>query len=179
MFRRWFLGANKHLYKWVCPSVRPSVRLSVPPLRLFIFGDIDMLISTAWPVLALVINIFVMVTVVSIRKLYNIRQLRWMTLYLRYIFQTDINECESRPCLNGATCVNKENDYQCSCIAGYTGTKCEINIDECDHDTCQNGGRCIDGINVYSCHCRDGFSGDNCQVSRVFCEDFMMMIMDN
>ena len=41
-----FLGAKKHLYKWV--------RRSVGPLRLFIFGDIDALLSTAWPVLALV-----------------------------------------------------------------------------------------------------------------------------
>ena len=43
-----FLGASKHLCEWVCP---PSIR----PLRLFIFGDIDVLISTAWPVLAPVV----------------------------------------------------------------------------------------------------------------------------
>ena len=44
--RKHFLGANEHFYKWVRPSGRP--------LRLFVFGDIDVLISTAWPVLALV-----------------------------------------------------------------------------------------------------------------------------
>ena len=48
-----WLGANKHLHKWVCPSVGLSVRL----LCLFIFGDLGVLISTAWPVLALVKHI--------------------------------------------------------------------------------------------------------------------------
>ena len=35
-------------------SVGPSVGPLVHPLRLFIFDDIDVLISTAWPVLTLV-----------------------------------------------------------------------------------------------------------------------------
>ena len=30
-----FLDASSHLYKMVCPSVRPSVRLSIHPLRLY------------------------------------------------------------------------------------------------------------------------------------------------
>ena len=38
----------------VRPSVRPSLRRSVAPLRLFIFGGIDALLNTAWLVLALV-----------------------------------------------------------------------------------------------------------------------------
>ena len=33
-----FLGTAKHLYRKVCPSVRPSVGPSVRPLRLLIFG---------------------------------------------------------------------------------------------------------------------------------------------
>ena len=70
--------------------------------------------------------------------------------------------------MNGATCVDKENDYLCSCIPGYTGTKCEINIDECRHDPCQNGGRCIDGIDTFSCDCEDGYTGDRCQVRNVY-----------
>ena len=48
------LDASSHLYKRVCPSVRPSVRRSVGPLRLLIFGGFGVLWSTAWPVLALV-----------------------------------------------------------------------------------------------------------------------------
>ena len=38
---------NKRLLKYVCPSVRPSVRPA------FIFGDFNEHLSTAWPVLAL------------------------------------------------------------------------------------------------------------------------------
>ena len=38
---------------------------------------------------------------------------------------TDINECESEPCLNGGTCANGNNQYTCSCVAGYQGTNCE------------------------------------------------------
>ena len=53
-----FLGATKHLYKMVCPSVHWSVgRLvgwSFGPLRLLILGGFGVLWSTAWPVLALV-----------------------------------------------------------------------------------------------------------------------------
>ena len=36
-----FLGASKHLYKRVCPSVRRSVRPSVRPLRLFFYPLIE------------------------------------------------------------------------------------------------------------------------------------------
>ena len=43
----------------VSGSVRPSVHRSVGPLRLFIFGDIDVLLSTAWPVLALVRSLLI------------------------------------------------------------------------------------------------------------------------
>ena len=46
----------KHLYKRVCPSVRRLVHLSVCPLCPLIFGGIDVLLSTAWPVLALVLQ---------------------------------------------------------------------------------------------------------------------------
>ena len=50
-----FLGASKHLCKRVCPSVRPSVG----PLRLHIFGGFDVLKSTAWPVWPLVFIVIV------------------------------------------------------------------------------------------------------------------------
>ena len=47
LIRKKFLGAEKHLYNRVCPSVSP--------LRLLIFGGFRVLQSTAWPVLALVL----------------------------------------------------------------------------------------------------------------------------
>ena len=38
---------------------------------------------------------------------------------------SDINECDSNPCLNNATCNEGINSYNCTCEAGYQGTNCE------------------------------------------------------
>ena len=37
----------------------------------------------------------------------------------------DINECDSDPCQNSATCTDVVNAFSCSCENGYTGTLCE------------------------------------------------------
>lgn len=37
----------------------------------------------------------------------------------------DIDECESSPCQNGATCHNNQNHYACTCAGGWTGTNCD------------------------------------------------------
>ena len=39
---------------------------------------------------------------------------------------TDIDECASSPCLNGGSCTDDVNAYQCTCVGGYNGTNCEI-----------------------------------------------------
>ena len=38
---------------------------------------------------------------------------------------SDINECDSNPCMNGSTCVHGINGYSCTCAAGNTGDMCE------------------------------------------------------
>ena len=38
---------------------------------------------------------------------------------------TDIDECSSNPCENGATCIDGDNKYTCSCAAGFNGDNCE------------------------------------------------------
>ena len=38
----------------------------------------------------------------------------------------DIDECESNPCKNGASCVDGIGSYTCNCPQGYTGDECEI-----------------------------------------------------
>ena len=40
------------------------------------------------------------------------------------IIVADINECDSTPCSNGATCTEGVDSYTCTCTSGYAGTKC-------------------------------------------------------
>ena len=40
-------------------------------------------------------------------------------------FYSDIDECQSNPCLNGGTCRNLENHYMCDCQTGYEGLNCQ------------------------------------------------------
>jgi hypothetical protein len=41
----------------------------------------------------------------------------------------DINECSPDPCLNGGSCEDLVNGYECTCVTGYNGTNCENSID--------------------------------------------------
>ena len=40
-------------------------------------------------------------------------------------YPSDTDECASTPCLNGATCVDLVNMYQCDCVPGFNGTDCD------------------------------------------------------
>lgn len=45
---------------------------------------------------------------------------------------TDIDECASTPCKNGATCQHGINSFNCTCLPGYKGADCGEDIDECE-----------------------------------------------
>jgi hypothetical protein len=79
---------------------------------------------------------------------------------------TDINECSSSPCRNGATCVDGVNSYTCSCVPGYTGVLCQTDINECASAPCQNRGTCSDRVNGYTCTCPANAVGTNCQTKQ-------------
>lgn len=44
--------------------------------------------------------------------------------------ELDINECQSNPCRNQATCVDELNSYSCKCQPGFSGSRCETGIYE-------------------------------------------------
>ena len=47
-------------------------------------------------------------------------------IFVFFSYILDINECESRPCMNNGKCIDEVNKYNCQCMAGYTGLNCEI-----------------------------------------------------
>ncbi|TKR76615.1 hypothetical protein L596_017729 [Steinernema carpocapsae] len=97
------------------------------------------------------------------------RQISRLAHYLRE------DECLSRPCKNGATCLDQFDKYLCLCPPHFTGPNCEFPIDECaDHKGtvtgCQNNGTCENTKNGLKCHCPKGFHGALCQTRSNACE---------
>ena len=39
--------------------------------------------------------------------------------------------------------------FICTCVAGYTGTNCDVNIDDCADSPCGDWGQCVDEIDGY------------------------------
>jgi Notch-like protein len=64
--------------------------------------------------------------------------------------EEEVDECEVRPCLNGATCRDHVGRYSCDCVAGFQGHDCQVNTDECESGPCLNQGACIDQVNRYT-----------------------------
>ena len=48
---------------------------------------------------------------------------------------------------------HKSYEIFCTCIPGFTGSRCEINVNECANHPCMNGGSCFDYIDHYHCSC--------------------------
>ena len=61
-----------------------------------------------------------------------------MSVQLNFL-EMDINDCESQPCLNNATCVDSVASFTCSYLPGYTGQNCKHEINECASDPCVHG----------------------------------------
>ncbi|XP_073713965.1 neurocan core protein-like [Misgurnus anguillicaudatus] len=47
--------------------------------------------------------------------------------------QRDIDDCQSNPCENGGTCIDKEDSFVCLCLPSYTGDQCERDTEGCEH----------------------------------------------
>ncbi|EHB16173.1 Sushi, nidogen and EGF-like domain-containing protein 1 [Heterocephalus glaber] len=80
-----------------------------------------------------------------------------------------------RPCLNGGKCIDDcvtgNPSYTCSCLAGFTGRRCQRDVNECASHPCQNGGTCTHGVNSFTCQCPTGFGGPTCGSAQSPCED--------
>uniref|UniRef100_A0AAV2KYH3 Sushi, nidogen and EGF-like domain-containing protein 1 n=1 Tax=Knipowitschia caucasica TaxID=637954 RepID=A0AAV2KYH3_KNICA len=80
-----------------------------------------------------------------------------------------------RPCLNGGQCIDDcitgNPSFTCSCLAGFTGRKCQIDVNECASSPCQNGGTCEDQINSFVCQCPPGYTGVRCEFDIDECKD--------
>ncbi|MGH0158069.1 UNVERIFIED_CONTAM: hypothetical protein FKN15_073952, partial [Acipenser sinensis] len=84
--------------------------------------------------------------------------------------ESDIDECGSAPCQNGAACKDGVGEFVCQCQPGYVGMLCELEVNECSSSPCFNDGTCVDGINAYSCSCTDGFTGVHCELEIDECQ---------
>ncbi|KAK2180165.1 hypothetical protein NP493_454g00003 [Ridgeia piscesae] len=69
-----------------------------------------------------------------------------------------LDECASKPCLYGGTCVDGDNGFTCKCPAGLTGTDCSVREDVCASKPCGDTGTCFDGLlNNPVCVCKQGY----------------------
>ncbi|XP_029904625.1 sushi, nidogen and EGF-like domain-containing protein 1 [Myripristis murdjan] len=80
-----------------------------------------------------------------------------------------------RPCLNGGQCIDDcitgNPSFTCSCLAGFTGRRCQIDVNECASNPCQNGGTCEDQINSFICQCPPAYTGTLCETDIDECKD--------
>ncbi|XP_035263180.1 protein jagged-1a isoform X3 [Anguilla anguilla] len=83
----------------------------------------------------------------------------------------NINDCESNPCRNGGTCIDKVGVYQCICGDGWEGVHCETNIDDCSTSPCHNGGTCRDLVNDFYCECASPWKGKTCHSRESQCDE--------
>lgn len=77
--------------------------------------------------------------------------------------ETDLDECESSPCQNGAICIDKLADYACACALGFTGTNCEEELIRCEGMGCLNGGLCLVESGGPRCYCVPDYHGEFCE----------------
>ncbi|KAK2817899.1 hypothetical protein Q7C36_021832 [Tachysurus vachellii] len=77
---------------------------------------------------------------------------------------TEVDQCQSDPCANGATCVSQDNNYICICPTKFQGRNCDKETDPQTYYNClyKNGGCehfCTEGADlVPRCQCATGYS---------------------
>ena len=83
--------------------------------------------------------------------------------------EISVKGCSSKPCKNGATCLDRDHSFECLCPAGFNGPTCASDINECANKPCKNNGHCENLAGSYQCHCKPGYLGKNCSSGYDFC----------
>ncbi|KAG7214682.1 hypothetical protein INR49_010574 [Caranx melampygus] len=55
---------------------------------------------------------------------------------------TNVDDCQSEPCENGGTCIDKIDSFLCLCLPSYGGDTCEKDIEGCEHGWRKFHGHC-------------------------------------
>jgi len=90
-----------------------------------------------------------------------------------------VNECDSNPCNQGATCEDATNSYRCHCPEPepgrepWGGPDCDVRLAGCRQHRCRLGAGCVpvltgDGEHGYTCLCPPGWTGNRCNTSTTF-----------
>ncbi|KAL0979574.1 hypothetical protein UPYG_G00186790 [Umbra pygmaea] len=58
--------------------------------------------------------------------------------------------CKPGPCQNGGTCKVTWNDFECTCLMGFSGRRCAKRV-WCVSDPCLMGSQCVDLVDGYEC----------------------------
>ncbi|XP_053388006.1 neurogenic locus notch homolog protein 1-like [Mercenaria mercenaria] len=72
-----------------------------------------------------------------------------------------LSPCATNPCVHGACSDESNNDFRCTCHAGYIGRLCDFQISPCASNPCAHGS-CTNHGNGYNCTCDSGYTGTNC-----------------
>ena len=85
-----------------------------------------------------------------------------------------MSQCESNLCLNGGTCVTKDDGtfFGCFCKNDFIGVYCETTPNtslDCQQNRCMNGGTCVSHYNgsFFGCFCAKGYTGIHCQIEQI------------
>lgn len=92
--------------------------------------------------------------------------------------ELEINECQSRPCLNSGVCKDLINDFECICPMYTSGKQCEHVFHGCETNLCLNNGTCLQHPlmkNTFVCECADNYTGEYCQMK--LSKDFDLLFL--
>ncbi|CAF1091235.1 unnamed protein product [Adineta ricciae] len=80
---------------------------------------------------------------------------------------SNIDACQSNPCVNGLCIPIATNGFQCQCNNSYIGLQCDkLNTclsNPCNQGTCVPSSNCTEQTCSYSCSCLNGTTGLHCE----------------